>query len=200
MKLPFSKKKKEKPAEGEEAEAEAPAEKEEAASAEGENGADGEGAPAEKPKKKKMIIIAAAAALVLILGGAGAFFMMGGKGEEEHAPAEGEVGEDGKPVLKAVFYTLPEFLVNLNTGGTKTSFLKVTVILEVQKAADVPVIEANLPRLMDSFNTYLRDLRASDLNGSAGTQRLREELLLRSNRALDPLKINDVLFKSIVVQ
>ena len=111
-----------------------------------------------------------------------------------------ELGPDGKPIEKPLYYTLPEFLVNLNVGGKQTSFLKTTVILEVAHQTDVPMIEANLPRLMDAFNTYLRELRSSDLAGSSGIQRLREELMLRANKALAPVKINDVLFKEIIVQ
>ena len=118
-------------------------------------------------------------------------------GSSEHA-AEDQKSEE--LAEKPVFYTLPDFLINLNTGSKASSFLKTTVILEVAKQEDVPVIEANLPRLVDGINTYLRELRASDLSGSAGIQRLREELLLRCNKSLAPVKINDVLFKEIVVQ
>lgn len=166
---------------------------------EGSEGAEA-AAPAKKKTKKKLIIIGAAAVL-LIAGVAGAFLsgMIGGGHSEEEA-AEGDVGADGKPILNAVYYTLPDFLVNLNTGGKQTSFLKATVVLEVQRQGDIAIIEANLPRLMDGYNTYLRELRASDLSGSAGVQRLREELLLRANKSLAPVKINDVLFKSIQVQ
>jgi flagellar protein FliL len=118
--------------------------------------------------------------------------------QEEHAATV--IGEDGKPVDKPIFYTLPEFLVNLNSGSKQTSFLKATVILELARQSDVPQIEANLPRLLDTLNTYLRELRPSDLAGSAGIQRLREELLLRGNKTLAPVKINDILFKEIIVQ
>jgi flagellar FliL protein len=168
---------------------------------EGEGEGDGEGAPPAKKSKKKLIIIIAAVLVLLIAVGAGLFFsgILGGESHENKATGE-ELGPDGKPITQAVFYTLPEFLINLNTGGKQTSFLKATVILEVKNALDVPLIEANLPRLMDGYNTYLRELRASDLSGSAGIQRLREELLLRANKALAPVKINDVLFKQIVVQ
>jgi len=160
--------------------------------------ADEAAAAAKKAKKKKMIILGALVGL-LVLGGGGYFVakMMGGS-HETHSDVE--LGPDGKPIEKTVFYTMPEFLVNLNTSGKQTSFLKTTVILEVGSAQDVPAIESNLPRLMDAFNTYLRELRSSDLAGSAGIQRLREELLLRANKALSPVKINDVLFKEIVVQ
>lgn len=197
----FGFKKKAKPAEGETdaAETEKPAE---APAQEGDAAPEGaEGAAPPKKSKKKLIIIAVAAIVLIAAGVGGAFFAGLIGGSTEHAElAEGEIGPDGKPVLTAVFYTLPDFLVNLNTGGKQTSFLKAVIVLEVQKSSDIPTIEANLPRLMDGYNTYLRELRASDLSGSAGVQRLREELLLRGNKALAPVKINDVLFKSIVVQ
>jgi len=153
-------------------------------------------------KKKKMIIIIAGVVVLLVAVGVGLMFsgVLGGKsGGEEHAQGV-ELGEDGKPLNTPIFYTMPEFLVNLNSSSKQTSFLKTTIILELPKLTDTVVVEANLPRLVDAMNTYLRELRASDLAGSAGIQRLREELLLRANKTLAPLKINDVLFKEIVVQ
>ena len=53
---------------------------------------------------------------------------------------------------------------------------------------------------MDAFQTYLREMRPSDLEGSAGLYRLRDELTRRVNLAVAPTKINAVLFKEIVVQ
>lgn len=208
----FKKKKKEEEAEAGEAKEEG-AEKEEAKEEkeekkdEKEEGKEGEGGEAKegeegaapKKKSKKKIIIFGVLAIVVLAGGlAGAYF--GGFLTHQGGEDEASTGADGKPIQKAVFYTLPEFLVNLNVGGKQSSFLKTTVILELQSDSDTPVIEANLPRLLDSFNTYLRELRASDLAGSAGIQRLREELMLRANKALAPVKINDVLFKEIIVQ
>ncbi len=163
----------------------------------GESGEAQDGKSGKKSKKK--IIIFGALALVLLLGGAGGAYYMGFFSKhEEHASVD--VGSDGKPIEKPVFYTLPEFLVNLNTGGKQSSFLKATVILDLPHQGDVAQIEANLPRLLDTLNTYLRELRPSDLAGSAGIQRLREELLLRANKSLAPIKINDILFKEIIVQ
>lgn len=163
---------------------------------------DENGNPIEKPsnkKKKKLFIIAAAAAAVLLIAGGGAFFLLHKKGAE-NKEEESAVDENGNPLNKAVYYTLPEFLVNLNSTGKSSQFLKTTVVLEVAKQADIPVIEASLPRIVDSINTYLRELRSSDLAGSAGIQRLREEILLRINKTVAPVQINDVLFKEIVVQ
>ena len=41
---------------------------------------------------------------------------------------------------------------------------------------------------------------AEDLQGSDGLQRLREELLLRAQKAASPTKIKDILFKVVQVQ
>jgi flagellar FliL protein len=57
-----------------------------------------------------------------------------------------------------------------------------------------------MPRIMDAFQTYLRELRPSDLEGSAGLYRLKEELTRRVNASIAPARINAVLFKEIVVQ
>ena len=46
----------------------------------------------------------------------------------------------------------------------------------------------------------IRELRVEDLRGSAGLYRLREELLARVNNAAQPAKVNDVLFKEMLVQ
>ena len=57
-----------------------------------------------------------------------------------------------------------------------------------------------MPRVVDNFQTYLRELRLDDLRGSAGMYRLREELLTRINVAVQPSKVSAVLFKEMLVQ
>lgn len=179
-------------------------EKDAATEGEGE-GAEGEGGEGGGKSKKKLIIIVGAVLMLLVIGGIGAYFagVFGGgdekHGEEEAAAAEGEVGEDGKPV-GPVFFELPQILVNLNTTGKATSFIKTTVTLELAKQSDVAIVQANLPRLMDNYNTFLREMRASDLYGSAGVYRLRDEMLARANKLLAPVVVKDVLFKEILVQ
>jgi len=175
------------------------------------DGEDGEGEDDEEGSsgggKKKIIIIVAAVLLLLIGGGAGAFFM--GLldpllGIEEHAEAKDGAAIDGEAgsaaAGAAVFYDLPEMLVNLNTGDRKATFLKIKVSLEVPSPAEIPKLQALMPRVIDNFQVYLRELRIDDLKGSAGMYRLREELLTRVNAAIAPAKVNAVLFKEMLVQ
>ena len=162
---------------------------------------DAEGA-SEQPKKKfalklppmKFIIIGVAA-LVLIGGGFGAYKMFFSHGHEEEEKAE------TSKVKAATFVDLPEILVNLSNPGTeRTQYLKVKVVLELPDPKMIDQITPIMPRVMDAFQTYLRELRPTDLDGSAGLYRLKEELTRRVNVAIAPGRINAVLFKEIIVQ
>lgn len=146
------------------------------------------------PSRKVMII--AAAGLLVLGGGGGAYFYFFSSSEHE-APAK----HAAKPVKPATFVDLPDVLVNLsNTGTDRTQYLKVKVVLELPDADMVPKIQPLMPRVMDAFQTYLRELRPTDLDGSAGLYRLKEELTRRVNAAVAPNHVTAVLFKEIVVQ
>jgi flagellar FliL protein len=151
-------------------------------------------AEAAAPKKsKKKLIIAAAAVLLLAGGGATWFFFFRGHGEEAHAEAAAPKAP--------LFIDVPEVLVNLvGAPGERIQYLKVKVVLEVKEEKQVETIKPTMPRVSDIFQTYMRELRASDLNGSAGLFRLKEELTRRVNVAVAPGQVNAVLFKEIVIQ
>jgi flagellar FliL protein len=149
--------------------------------------------PGRKGPLLRMALLAVAVLLVLgsIGGGVYYFFFTGKKEEKVATPAP-------KP---PTFFDLPEVLVNLsNTGSDRTQYLKVKLVLELADAALVQQIQPVLPRVMDTFQVFLREMRPSDLEGSAGVFRLREELTRRVNVAIAPSRINAVLFKEIVVQ
>ncbi|CAA2099198.1 Flagellar FliL protein [Methylobacterium bullatum] len=155
--------------------------------------ADGEEAEGEAPKggKKKIIMIGAA---VLLLAGGGGFFMMKKKGGDDHAAVEVK-----KPL---VFLEVREMVVNLanEPGQDKQRTAKVKVSLELKDAKVEGEVKPLMPRIEDTFQVYMRELRPSDLAGSAGLYRLREELLRRVNVAIHPARAEAVLFKDVIVQ
>ena len=51
-----------------------------------------------------------------------------------------------------------------------------------------------MPRLQDLMQTYLREMRPEELRGSAGTYRLREELMVPGHVAVAPATVKGVLF------
>ncbi len=149
-------------------------------------------------KKKKLILFGGIGLVVLLAAGAGAyFFLLGGDPAPSSAPGEAGVEQEvQKPV---VFYDLPEMTVNLATDG-RTTYLKVRIALEVENRDMIEQIQPFLPRILDAFQIYLRELRPADLEGSAGLFRLKEELLRRINLSVYPARVEGVLFKEILVQ
>jgi len=156
-----------------------------------------EGAAPPPPSRRKLFIFAGGG-LVLAAAGAGLYFTGIGDKLIGHTKEVAELAAPSPP--PAVFYDLPDLLVNLNTTGRKPSFLKLSVSLELERAQDLPRLQAVMPRIVDNFQVYLRELRVEDLRGSAGIYRLREELLTRVNAATAPAKIVDVLFREMLVQ
>jgi flagellar FliL protein len=152
-----------------------------------------EAAAAAAPRGKLKLIIAAVGVLAILGGGATWFFFFRHHGEEMHAEAP--------PPKPPVFMDVPDMMVNLvGAPGERVQYLKLKVVLEIKEEKQLEAIKPTMPRVTDIFQTYLRELRPSDLNGSAGLFRLKEELTKRVNLAVAPSEINAVLFKEIVVQ
>lgn len=151
-----------------------------------------EGAPSKKGKLK--LIIAAVGFFVIIGGGVGAWMLMSkGHGEDKHAEAAA-----AKPPS---YVDVPEIMVNLvGLPGERVQYLRVKIVLEVKEEKLIEAIKPSMPRVSDIFQTYMRELRAGDLNGSAGLFRLKEELTRRVNAAVAPQQVSAVLFKEIVIQ
>jgi flagellar FliL protein len=157
--------------------------------------AEEQAAPAAGGGRKKLIIFGAAGLLALAgIGGGGAYFYFAG---DDGAPAEAQAAQ--KPVG---FVDIREMVVNLanEPNQERPRLLKFRVALEVKDKSQIAEINPLLPRVEDAFQVFVRELRASDLEGSAGVYRLREELLRRVNIAVYPAKVDAVLFKEIVVQ
>lgn len=140
---------------------------------------------------KKIVLFGALPLVLLIIGGLAAWKL----GVLEHAFH----GEADTPKA-VVFYDLPEMLVNLNTTGRQASYLKIRIALELDDPEAPKRLDPLLPRVIDNFQVYLRELRMDDLSGSAGIYRLKEELLMRVNAAVRPIHVRDVLFKDMLVQ
>ncbi len=172
-------------------------------------GEEGEGEGEGEGKKKKLtgrtiVLFIALPILVVVLLGVGALMFFGGGDDDAgHLAADGADDPHASTMLdptQVVFYEFPELLVNLNSSGPRATFLKLEVALEISKDQDITILEAAVPRVRDNFQVYLRELRMEDLSGASGTQRVKEELLRRVNLAAQPVEVNAVLIKEMVIQ
>lgn len=155
-------------------------------------------AKGKKGGKKKLILLAAPVLLIAVLAGLWFTGILPGLLGLSHPPHEEHAAESGPHA--PVFVELPEMIANLNAPGRRASFVKLKARLELARAEDQAAFTAGLPRIVDLFQTYLREMRPEEFRGSAGTYRLREELITRSNIALAPARVVDVLFGELLVQ
>jgi flagellar protein FliL len=165
----------------------------------------------EVPAKKginKLFIIIGAAAVVILLGGAGLFFFMSSSGAPaaDHGAAaadgHGAPAADGHGATSAqtFIFNLEPMMVNLSPTDGQAAYMKLGVALEVADEHTMTTIQPQLAKVVDAFQVYLRELRRSDLEGSAGVYRLKEELLRRVNLAIYPAQVENILFKELLVQ
>ena len=97
-------------------------------------------------------------------------------------------------------FDVPDIVVNIQSADSTPAYLKLAVSLELDGPEARAAIEPVMPRVVDQFQTYLRELRVDDVRGSMGVMRLKEELLRRVNLAAAPTPVRDVLLKEMIVQ
>jgi flagellar FliL protein len=153
-------------------------------------------AGAAKPKSKLLLIVAAV--VVLAGGGAGGYFFLLApkKDKAEHAEVEKKV---------TAFLDIKDMMIGISPDNAQATLssqrmMKLHVALELGDAKELPAIQALQPRIEDVFLIYLREMRPVDLQGSAAILRLKNELLMRVNLAIQPKKIEAVLIKELLVQ
>jgi flagellar protein FliL len=189
-----------------------------------------EAAPAKGKSKKKLLLVVVGVVVLLGggLGGAFALGLFGGGEAEEAtaddhgAPAGGAHGDahpapaangdghaaatqndghgGGAPAGAPVFVDLPQLLVNLSVGDGRPRFLKLSIAVEVDDQVTADRIGQVSPRIVDSFQMYLRTLTPAELQTPGAMFRLKEDLHVRIHQAIEPMRVADVLFKEMLVQ
>lgn len=119
----------------------------------------------------------------------------GGGKEGEGGAAPITEGPDG-----VAYYELPAVLVNIQSDSERPTYLKLKLSVEFEDAETAEGLTEVMPVLTDQFQTFLRELRVDDISGSAGTYRLRLELLRRVNLAMTPDQAKSVLIEEMLVQ
>lgn len=159
-------------------------------------------AAAKSGGKGKMLLFVGLPLLLLSLGGGGAAaYVMGMLPGGEEVAAEVEAGAALPDPADIVFVDLPDLLINLSgEPGRRMRFLKLATAVEVEGEEQAQTVRQFVPRILDSYHMYLRAVRPEELEGSQGVYRMKEELLARTNAAVRPAQVRDVLIRELLVQ
>jgi len=162
---------------------------------------EGDGDDKEKPKKKRskkqLIMIGGGGLLALLIVGGGTAFMMGWLDsllgiEREKTKLEIDLGVP-------VRHPLPLIKADLKTGRCRSPFLRVEVVVQVNKN-DVDLLVDNETAIVDRVRTHLRDQERQDLVGKAGSDKLRFDLVNIINQVITPARVHGILFKDFILQ
>jgi flagellar FliL protein len=144
-----------------------------------------------RPWRRKAVMGLAGLMVIGAMGAGGAWYF----------GLPGSMQQPTEAVRKpALFYDLPDLTINLASINERSQYLRIKVSLEVSDRKTIEEITPMLPRVMDAFQVYLRELRITDLEGSAGIYRLKEELRRRVNLAVHPAQVDDILFRELLIQ
>ena len=155
----------------------------------------------ESPKKSplKLIIIIVT---LMVLGGGGFFaWSKFSKGDVE---TEGEAGRDAVEAVEEVekptgFLKLDPFIVNLSED-VGTTYLKLTVVLEMDNAESVSGAEVVMPKMRDAIIVLLSSKKFDEIGTVDGKFQLREEIVARINHILSGNKVKTAYFTDFIIQ
>ena len=152
----------------------------------------------------KNIIIIAVVAVVLLGGVGGGLFMMWSKLsalearlQEDTGPEEGEeavVDEAPKPIFK-----MATLIANLADPGGRR-YLRATMDLEIQAQEDEQKVEGRIAQVKDATLKIFSTRTFEDINGIAGREALRDELIAKLNEILKGEIISNIYFSEFVIQ
>jgi flagellar FliL protein len=176
--------------------------------AEAEGGADGASVATKRKFSGKKLVLFIILPLFLLGGGGAAAWLLLSEEEPKTEDANGAQGDAAAGEEAAaeeeghvpVFVELPKMQANLIMTGKRQPFMVTTIVLEVGAPEEQKMVEEVQPRIENEIITYLRSLRPEDVQGAAGLQRLREELMLRVKEDAKPATVKDILFKEMLIQ
>ncbi len=152
--------------------------------------------PPVKSGGKRKLLLMALPVLLAVLAGGGLWF----SGMLTHRGAAAAKGGNAAVSMTPILVDVPDMVTNLDNGIRRAMFIRLKARIEVNGPADGAVINENMPRILDAFQTYLRSMRPDEIHGAEGTYRLREALMNRIDMIAAPVRVLDVLFVEILIQ
>ena len=143
--------------------------------------------------KKLLIFLIPVLAIIGIAFGIFYFFLSSDNSQETNYVSV-SVGNEADGISTVIFYDLPEIAVLLQ--NEKNSTLKIKLNVELSSPADIPTIDAMMPRIKDMIISHTISLRPEEIRGNRGMFWLKEEFLRRINLLIAPLKVNNLNFKT----
>lgn len=148
--------------------------------------------------KKKLLIILLPVFLILTGGGFAAYKFLLSKPENEKE-SEKITKEVKSTEDHGVEVEVGTFIANLSDKDADR-YIKVTIIMEVQDEKVKEEATKRMPQIKDSINTLLFTKTSEELKSPEGIEKLKEEIIKRTNAILPLGGVKDVYFTEFIIQ
>ncbi len=151
-----------------------------------------------KPSKSKKLLLIIISLVFLLIGiyGAVYFFLTEGIPEKEvvtYAPA---------------YFPLPDIKLRMRYLDNTIGYMVVGLTLRISEDANAEDYKIYEPEILDTLHTFLGSLNLDEFTPAAvnrfsapvGLERVRQNIIVRLNTILAPLKVKTVLFRKLITQ
>lgn len=154
----------------------------------------------EKGSGKKKLIIVLIPVLLLVLGGGGFFaYKTFFAKEDKEKPPEKIANEIKKAEEQGVELEVGTFVANL-ADKDADRYIKVTIVMKVQDDRVKEEATKRMPQIKDAINTLLFTKTSEELKSPEGIEKLKEEIIRRTNAILPLGGVKDVYFTEFIIQ
>ncbi|MBW6525568.1 flagellar basal body-associated FliL family protein [Sphingomonas sp. RHCKR7] len=150
--------------------------------------------PRDEQRRVLLAVIIGLAALLVVGGGLAlaGVWPFGGAGDATEHPS----GQ----AASARYVDVPPMVVTLRSADGRQHFLKLHFVIVAADPAQVGRIGSAMPLILDTLQSFLRELRPEDLGGSAAVFRVKEEILVRLRDVLGHDGVSEVLIQDLIEQ
>lgn len=161
--------------------------------------------PRTRRKAGGKIILLMITLVVLLAGGGAAYVFLVDPsliGKMSNSAETSEIGSSAllEPEdLTQTIVPLEEIIINIRDRDLQR-ILKLKVSIELVDSSDFNAVQRKIPVLLDGFQSHIRGMRASEIEGSRAIYRIKEELISRANVVLHPIRVKNILFAELLMQ
>lgn len=146
-------------------------------------------APAAPSRRRWMLVVVLLLLFVAVAGGGYWWWWQMPRPETSSAAHAGEV-----------FVEAPAMVVNVRGADGRAHLLKLRFVLVAADEAAAEEAKLRMPMLIDGFQSFVRELRPEDLDGSAAVFRIKEEMMVRVHAVLGADSVKDILIQDLIEQ
>ena len=116
--------------------------------------------------------------------------------QEELRKIEEEIKKAEKP---GIMHSLGSLVVNLADQDAAT-FLKISITLELDNLQVQQQVDQRLPKIKDAIISLISSKTSNEIKTPEGQERLKEEILKRTNAILPAGGVRSVYFTEFIIQ